>query len=1161
MTMRRILLAVLAFTALTHTIKAEELKGKAAHSLISGSNWIRTSEWSDFPSFISLKPEAQFPNEQFGMWLGSHFKQKGLSIELLEETTDHLGITHKRYRQVVQGIPVANSMINVHIKNGLVYRINGDLFSNLPQDVQPQLSSQAALQTALSFVGASAYKWELPEEEAHLKLEQNDPSATYYPSAKEVFFYDTKAKEAYRCFQFNIYAAAPLSRQLVYVDVASGNIVFSEDKIHHADAVGTAVTKYSGTKTIVADSTFNSFRLRESGRGNGVNTFNMQQGTNHGNAVDFTDADNFWNNVNAAQDEVATDAHWGSEMMYDYLLNVHNRNSIDGNGFALNTYVHYGNNFANAFWDGQRMTYGDGSGNTTPFTTVDIAGHEIAHGLTNFSAGLIYQDQSGALNESFSDIFGTALEIFARPNNNNWLVGEDMGLVIRSMSNPGAYGDPDTYLGNSWYTGTADNGGVHINSGVQNKWFYILTDGEQGTNDLGDAYNVTGIGVIDAAKVAFRNLTVYLTPNSNYPEARFFGILSAIDLFGACTPEVGAVTDAWYAVGVGSPYSPNVIADFDAPNKTNCAAPFEVNFSNYAVNGTSFNWSFGDGNTSTAIAPTHTYAAPGTYDVSLQVDGGTCGADTSVKSAFVVIAPNEPCDIIMPSSGTASTQLDCQGTLLDAGGRSGNYQDNSNSQITIAPPGATTLTLFMNQFDVEAGNNSFCNFDYLEVYNGASTSAPLIGRYCNSNMPPASITTNGEATIIFFSDGGLNNPGFEIDWVCSFPNVPPTVEFTSDGTFDCNGIVEFTDQSLYAPDTWNWDFGDGNTSTDPDPTHEYSESGTYTVTLQASNSFGTGTLSKTAYVTINLAPEPVNDGPYLLCTKLGPTRDIWASSSASGNIEWFDANGNFIALSDTINTGALTGATTFYARETTPGPSNYVGAVDNSIGQGTIFNNDQYLIFDAYTDFRLDSVFVISGQSANRTIELRNSQGTVIEDTTIFIPAGQYQIPLFFDVPVGIDHQLGVNSSSTISMYRNLNGPTYPYTLPGVCSITRSSANTDPYQYYYFFYNWVIQGADCVSDLAEIVVNVDNECTNVGVDEYAQIQYYVYPNPARSAFTIDWEGSSTKSFQLTTVTGQLIEQRQLSGGSANWNVSGLSGGIYFIRPVGTGEPPVRIVIQ
>jgi Zn-dependent metalloprotease len=131
------------------------------------------------------------------------------------------------------------------------------------------------------------------------------------------------------------------------------------------------------------------------------------------------------------------------------------------------------------------MTYGDGNGTTfTPLTAIDITAHEIAHGLTSNTSNLVYSNESGALNESFSDIFGVSVESFANNNTLNWIIGEDAtpnGNGIRNMSNPNAFADPDTYLGTNYYTGTQDNGGVHTNSGVQNFWYYLLTVGGTGT--------------------------------------------------------------------------------------------------------------------------------------------------------------------------------------------------------------------------------------------------------------------------------------------------------------------------------------------------------------------------------------------------------------------------------------------------------------------------------------------------------------------------------------------------------------------------------------------------------------------------------------------------------------------------------------------------------
>ena len=167
----------------------------------------------------------------------------------------------------------------------------------------------------------------------------------------------------------------------------------------------------------------------------------MQSGTGYGGAANFEDNDNTWDNANANLDQYATDAHWGSEMTYDYFLNEHGRNSVDNAGMMLLNYVHYDNNYDNAFWDGSRMTYGDGS-NNKPLVSLDIVGHEVAHGVTEHTADLVYAYESGALNESFSDIFGVSIEWYAKPGSANWLMGDELGTAFRSMANPSIYGDP-----------------------------------------------------------------------------------------------------------------------------------------------------------------------------------------------------------------------------------------------------------------------------------------------------------------------------------------------------------------------------------------------------------------------------------------------------------------------------------------------------------------------------------------------------------------------------------------------------------------------------------------------------------------------------------------------------------------------------------------------
>ena len=266
-------------------------------------------------------------------------------------------------------------------------------------------------------------------------------------------------------------------------------------------------------------------------------------------ATDFVDDDT---NFDSNNSKAGVSVHWALEHTYDYFLNVLNRNSFDDNGAKLIAYAHYDNAWFNAQWDGSRMRFGDGTGNNVPLVSIDIVSHELAHGVTQYTANLVYENEFGALNESFSDIFGAAVEFRALGAGANWFIGEG-GARLRSMSNPKQYGQPDTYHGQNWYYGTSDGGGVHTNSGVQNYWYYLISEGGSGVNDNGYAYSVTAIGIDAASKIAYRNLAHYLFPTSEYDDARLGSIYAVRDLFGHNSPEFQSVIEAWNAVGVMKP--------------------------------------------------------------------------------------------------------------------------------------------------------------------------------------------------------------------------------------------------------------------------------------------------------------------------------------------------------------------------------------------------------------------------------------------------------------------------------------------------------------------------------------------------------------------------------------------------------------------------------
>lgn len=1078
-------------------------KGEAANERFPGAVIYRDNQFSNVPSFVQLAESSFLSVEDFEKHI---LKSLGIGPEFgLIETgreSDQLGMLHIRYQQTYQGIPLDGTFYIAHARNGMVESFNGKIYEGLDLPAQASISEAGALSEALSHIGAATYKWELPEEEAHLKWETNDPNATYQPSGELVYMTKEasfKAEDFRLCWKFNIYAHQPVSRADYYVDALTGEMIFHNDQICHADAPGTAVTVYSGNQTITADSYSGGYRLRESGRGNGIRTFDMNQGTSYGAAVDFTDGDNFWNNVNAQLDQYATDAHYGAESTYDYFFLEHNRNSIDNNGFQLNSYIHYDQNYVNAFWDGQRMTYGDGDGNFTPLVTMDIAAHEITHGLTTFTAGLIYQNESGALNESFSDIFGAAVEFKASPAVADWLMGEDIGSAFRSLSNPKSRNDPDTYFGANWFTGTGDNGGVHTNSGVQNYWFYLLTDGGSGTNDNNEAYNVNAVGLDTAGAVAFRNLTVYLGASSQYADARFYAIQSAIDLYGPCTDAVISTANAWHAVGVGVPFDTVVTADFAAGITQSCSAPFTVDFSNLSTNAGSYVWDFGDGSpTSSSVNPSHTYNNTGNFTVTLTSDGGICGNATETKTAFISVLPNNPCVHYISEQGTKAS---CSGTLFDDGGPNEDYSPNQTYTMTIAPVGASNVILNFDEFDIEPGSGATCSFDYIEIFDGPSAASPSLGRFCNTTGSPGTITSSGPAiTIRHYSDPGLELSGFKMSWHCNITGIAPQADFVSDITTTCTGEVNFTDLSYHYPSSWQWDFGDGTTSNQQNPTHIYAASGLYEVKLIATNNFGSDSIVKIDY--INVAKTTAPTGGF--ATRCGPgSLMLTATAASTGDLNWFDGmtSNNLVNTGSTFTTPSLSATTSYWVEEWITPPNQNVGPADNSFGTGGTFNGDRVLFFDALADFKLVSVKVYADGAGQRTVLIRDGSGDLYKDTVVSLVDGEQRINLNWNIEPGNSYSFGANPSP--DLYRNRTGANFPYTLPGVVSITGSDATSSD-EFYYYYYDWEVQEPSCRSDRTEViaVVTLDAVADFAFTPTGTQVNFN---SLAQNATSVRWE--------------------------------------------------------
>ncbi len=1193
---------------LLNGLMAQVFYGQKADEKIQGTSMVRLDEKSQTPNYIEFRGGHEINVTQIDSWLKKVFNlPENTGFLELNRSHDRMGYTHIRYRQTVNNVPVHDAMFLIHIRGNKVTSINGNIFKEAAQNYNKGLSEQQALQYALNKVGAQVYKWQVSSEEQWIKQNNDDPNASFYPTASMEIIRNKNNAQYRLAYKFNIYAHEPMSRADIFVDAQNGDILFVNDKIHHQDTLGTAFTKFSGTQPITTDLYNGSFRLRESGRGNGVETFDMNNGTSYGSAVDFIDADNSWNNVNASKDEVATDAHWGMEMTYDYYWNRYNRNSIDGNGFKLKGYIHYSTNYVNAYWNGQVMTFGDGNSSIHPLVSLDIVGHEITHGLTSNTADLDYQDESGAINEGYSDVFGTAIEHYGKTG--NWTLGEDINYIMRSMSNPKSKGDPDTYHGINYYLGTADNGGVHTNSGVLNHWFYLASEGGSGVNDNLDTFQVVGVGIDTAAAVAFRTLTVYLTNTSQYADARFYSIKAAVDLYGPCSPTVAAVTDAFYAVGIGGKYVNGVHAEFSTDITDFCAPPAAVSFKNTSNNGINYLWDFGDGISSTAFEPTHTYNNYGSYTVKLVTYGGTCGTDSMIKSEYISVDTANPCLVFMPLSGSQTLTL-CDGLLFDDGG-TGDYSNNTQVSTTIAPLGASAITLTFTSFDFES------NYDFLKIYNGTSTSSPLIGSYDGPNLPNGGtiIANSGAVTIEQITDGGLVKAGFIAQWHCTMPSVPPVTDFFADDTNSCQGVVFFQDYTANGPTAWLWEFGDGNTSTFRNPTHTYTNNGNYTVKLTTTNAYGSNDITKASYITINKPSTP-----YAPNKSICNSGVINLTAASSGTIRWFDSktSNTVIDTGATFTTPNLSQSTSYWLEAFIAKPLKSA-AKPNKTGPGSVLNYKQSLIFDVYKAIVLDSVTIHTTSAGTRTISLKSNTGSTLATKSVTVINGANTVYLGFSIPKGNDYALeGQN------MFRNNAGVSYPYTLNGILSVKKSSASSNPLDYYYYFYDWKVREPECVSDRVEVyayintvapvadfamtnndpyidfndqstnpgantwdfgdgnstaigspthlylqngtytvTLNVDNGCGTgtktksvtigqaTGIQEAEDLSgIKLYPNPTNGKAYLDL-GTHTE-FELLNIydfTGKLVEQIKLNSSiqKVKLDLSNLSSGMYLIR--------------
>ncbi|MGW2630228.1 M4 family metallopeptidase [Streptomyces chattanoogensis] len=474
--------------------------------------------------------------------LGLGAKEK---LVVKDVSKDADGTLHTRYERTYAGLPVLGGDLVVHESRG--GRLKG---------VTKAVRSQLRVASTTARIKPSAAE---AKAVASAKALGSKKTAASKAPRKVVWVADGKPVLAYETVVGGLQDDGTPNALHVITDATTGARIFQYQGIEN----GVGNSEYSGKVTIGTSGSAPNFSMTDATRGN-HKTYDLKHGTS-GTGSLFTDADDTWGDGTPQNAQTAgVDAAYGAQVTWDYYKNVHGRSGIRGDGVGAYSRVHYGNSYVNAFWDDGCfcMTYGDGSGNSHPLTSIDVAGHEMSHGVTAATANLEYSNESGGLNEATSDIFGTAVEFYANnaADPGDYLIGEKIdingdGSPLRYMDKPSKDGASADY----WSSNVGDKD-VHYSSGVANHFFYLLSEGS-GPKDIGgvhydsptyDGLPVPGIGRANAEKVWFKALSQYMSANTDYAGARTATLKAAADLFGQGSASYNTVANTWAAVNVGA---------------------------------------------------------------------------------------------------------------------------------------------------------------------------------------------------------------------------------------------------------------------------------------------------------------------------------------------------------------------------------------------------------------------------------------------------------------------------------------------------------------------------------------------------------------------------------------------------------------------------------
>lgn len=524
----------------------------------------------DDPTITTANFFSQYA-DQMGLNTNTEF-------QLLQSIEGVNGMQHHKFQQFYQAVPVFGSVYVLHEKAGQVKSASGYYLPALDLDVRPTIGEEEALSYAMQKMNATEYMWESDHLSSLAEIhERPRPELCIIDAA----FPDVSEQEVL-AYKVELFSAEPYDRQQYFIDANNGTVLLQLPLLHDQGVPAVGVTRYYGEQNIIVDSIApNEFHLHDPTRGEGITTYAGD------NSSIVSHEDTYWDLTNPEMHEVAIDGHYCATEFYDYLLETFDWDGLGNNGEAMLTVVN-GGNFVNAFWNGTYALFGDGNCNAGPLTTLEVVAHEFTHGLTDYTSDLIYSGESGAINESMSDVFGKALEFHVDPDNFEWTIGRSFletqfARPFRSMEDPHIYEHPKFYKGEFW----TDGAGVHTNSSVGNHWFYSLVTGGSGVNQAGEPYSIDPLPMEQAIQVSFLLQKAYLTPNSTYPIMHEASILAAKELFGEQAPEVESVIQAWKKVGL--PYVQteeilDLVAQFDGFIDYTCLNgeyyPFEITVTN-----------------------------------------------------------------------------------------------------------------------------------------------------------------------------------------------------------------------------------------------------------------------------------------------------------------------------------------------------------------------------------------------------------------------------------------------------------------------------------------------------------------------------------------------------------------------------------------------------